>query len=44
MLRAGDIYYVCKYTIKEGKLEALKALEENMTAVTKKVLKGSVVT
>jgi quinol monooxygenase YgiN len=32
----GDIYYIPKYTINEGKLESLKALEEAMSRDTKK--------
>lgn len=35
MLSQGDIYYVCKYSINDGKLDTLKELENKMTRDTK---------
>lgn len=41
MLRQGDIYYVCKYIIKQDKQEALRILEQRMTRDTKKFEPGT---
>jgi quinol monooxygenase YgiN len=41
LLGENDIYYVCKYTIQQGKLQDVKALADAMTRDTKKLEPGT---
>mmetsp|Transcript_18606 Transcript_18606/g.33698 ORF Transcript_18606/g.33698 Transcript_18606/m.33698 type:complete len:152 (+) Transcript_18606:144-599(+) len=41
LLGENDIYYVCKYTIQQGKLQDVKALADVMTRDTKKLEPGT---